>query len=136
MNQLLILLTDDDDDDRLFMRQAIERHIKQAIVCEAQNGSAAVKQLVERVNQPSFNLVLLDINMPLMNGFEVLDQIRSSPALKYTPTVMLSTSDHPDQVMLAYRKGVNAYIKKPATFAGYDDLAKAIEICFLRIVSE
>ena len=56
--------------------------------------------------------------------------------LNFTPTIILSTSDHPDQVAQAYEKGVNAYIKKPTTFAGYDELVKAIDICFLRIVTE
>lgn len=133
MHQTLILLT---DDDRLFLRRAIERHIKKAVIYEAQNGVDALKQLVAQADRPGFNLVLLDINMPLMNGFEVLDQIRSSPGLNLTPTIMMSTSDHPDQVSEAYEKGVNAYIKKPATFAGYDDLVQAIDICFLRVVSE
>ena len=61
----------DRDDERLFLR--IERHIRKAVVFEAKNGADALKQLAARFNQPSFNLVLLDINMPFMNGFEVLD---------------------------------------------------------------
>ncbi|QMW01031.1 response regulator [Spirosoma foliorum] len=136
MNQTRILITDDDDDDRLFLRKAIERRIKEAIVYEALDGADALRQLATPLNRPNFDLVLLDINMPLMNGFEVLDQIRASPDLKYMPTVMLSTSNHPEQIHSAYKKGVNAYLKKPITYADYDALVVAIETCFLKVASE
>ncbi|UFH57099.1 response regulator [Spirosoma sp. KNUC1025] len=94
----------------------------------------ALRQLADQAGRSSFNLVLIDINMPVMNGFEVLDKIRSSPALKYTPTVIMSTSDNPDQVEAAYKKGANSYIKKPISFGGYNELIKAIETCFLRVI--
>lgn len=134
MNQVSILITDDDEDDRLLLRQALEKQISKAVVYEAQDGQKAIEYLKQGVQESGFDLVLLDVNMPRVNGFDVLDEIRSSPTLKHTPTVMISTGTHPDQISLAYQKGVNSYIKKPDDWSGYDEIAKAIKTCFLNAI--
>lgn len=131
MSQTFILIADDDEDDRLFLRQAIEKHWPGATICEAEDGLQASNCLQEQATKSGFDLLLLDLNMPYLNGFQVLDQIRSTAVFQHTPAIMISTSDQPEQVNTAYRKGVNAYIKKPVRFDDYDTIIKAIETCFL-----
>lgn len=138
MNPTVILITDDDEDDRYFLRQAIERRMAQTTITiiEAQTGEQALESLAVDVAQRNrVALILLDMNMPGMNGLEVLDQIRTNPALRYTPAVMISTSAEPNLVATAYAKGINAYIKKPATINDYDQIAQALKVCFLTSTS-
>ena len=135
MSQTLVLITDDDEDDRLFLRQAVDRHLKKATVCEAQNGEEAITCLSEEAAKANFSLVLLDINMPGMNGFEVLQAIRNSPSLKDIPTVILSTTANSDQVNKAYQLGANAYVQKPRSFDGYNKIVQAVSTCFLEVIN-
>lgn len=136
MSKTLVLITDDDEDDRHFLKQAIDRHLKQATVCEAHNGEQAIKCLNEEAIKADFSLVLLDVNMPGMDGFEVLQAIRGSKSLNSIPTVILSTTGNPDQVKKAYQLGANAYIQKPHSFDGYNSIIQAVSTCFLRVINE
>lgn len=136
MSKTLVLITDDDEDDRHYLKQAIDRHLKKATVCEAQNGEEAIKCLNEEAIKANFSLVLLDINMPGMDGFEVLKAIRASKTLSSIPTVILSTTGNPDQVKKAYQLGANAYIQKPHSFDGYNTIVQAVSTCFIRVISE
>ena len=131
MNPTIILITDDDEDDRYFLRQAIARKITQAVTLEARNGEEALQSLSEDSMIKPIDLVLLDMNMPGMSGLDVLDSIRNNSAFEHTPVVMISTSDEPDLVALAYSKGVNSYIKKPINLTDYNQIAEALKVCFL-----
>ncbi|QDK81901.1 response regulator [Spirosoma sp. KCTC 42546] len=124
-----ILLTDDDDDDRYFLRQAIERVIDDLAVLEAKNGEEALALLQTNFIQ----LVILDMNMPGLNGLETLVFIRAQNQLFSTPVVMLSTSDQPELITSAYAKGINSFIKKPVHVDEYDQIADAIKVCFLSL---
>ncbi|GAB4041545.1 response regulator [Spirosoma jeollabukense] len=124
-----ILLTDDDDDDRYFLRQAIERIIDDSAVLEAKNGEEALALLQTNFIQ----LVILDMNMPGLNGLETLVFIRAQNQLFSTPVVMLSTSDQPELITSAYAKGINSFIKKPMQVGEYDRIADAIKTCFLSL---
>ncbi|AUD06327.1 response regulator [Spirosoma pollinicola] len=127
--QTIILVTDDDDDDRYFLRQAIERTVSGVTVLEAKNGEEALNLLAGRL----IHLVILDMNMPGLNGLEILSFIRLHADLYLTPAVMLSTSDQASLVADAYKKGINCYIKKPAVIWEYDQIAAALKTCFLTI---
>jgi CheY-like chemotaxis protein len=135
MNQIFVLLADDDEEDRLFLRETMEEHLGQAIIIhEAENG----KQALERLNQPDkkFSLILLDINMPLVNGIEVLEQIRSRGKNQCTPTVIISTSNSERYIAKAYQKGANSYITKPNSYLGYKEVVEALTTCFLDTVRD
>jgi CheY-like chemotaxis protein len=67
-------------------------------------------------------LVLMDLNMPLMNGHEALQAIRANEALRAIPVVILSTSDNPEQIARAYASGVNAFMTKPGPYQEFLDL--------------
>ncbi|MBC8080732.1 MAG: response regulator [Gorillibacterium sp.] len=133
MNQTLILVTDDDEDDRFFIRQALERHIQKVLIKEAENGQEAL-ECIASSSSPKVNIVILDVNMPVMDGFETLKEIRSKQQFKHVPTVMLSTSESSEDVQKAYELGANCFIKKPHKVDDYDKLAQSIHHCFLSVL--
>ena len=71
-------------------------------------------------------LVLLDINMPKMNGLEFLQELRQDAALKSTPVVVLTTSDADQDRLEAYRLNVAGYILKPVTFATFSEVMASL----------
>jgi len=130
--QTNILLTDDDEDDRYFIRQAIERTIHNSAIFEAETGEEALDLLGRHIIQ----LVIMDMNMPGLNGLETLKFIRSKSLMFSTPVVMLSTSDQPELITLAYARGINSFIKKPICIEEYDQIAHALKVCFLSFPTE
>lgn len=132
MSKSLILIIDDDPDDRLLMRRAIEQTIKTVFVVEAQNAQEAFKWLLQDSKQAKFDLVLLDMNMPGINGLEMITNIRSTTHTQHIPIVMISTSDNAKQVEESYARGANSYIVKPYSSVGYQAIVSAIETCFLK----
>ncbi|GAB3942350.1 hypothetical protein GCM10028805_06850 [Spirosoma harenae] len=125
----MMTATADRDDDRYFLRQAIERNIGVSAILEAKNGAEALDLLGKHIIQ----LVIMDMNMPGLNGLETLEFIRSKSQLFSTPVVMLSTSDQPELIISAYAKGINSFIKKPVRVGEYDQIADAIKVCFLSL---
>lgn len=78
-------------------------------------------------------LLLLDINMPKMDGVEVLRRIKSDPELKDTPVMMLTTTDDPREVETCYHLGCNLYITKPIDFSKFAETLKRLGL-FIQIV--
>lgn len=79
-------------------------------------------------------LIMLDINMPRMDGTEVLEKIKNSESLKDIPVIMLTTTDDPREVEKCYHLGCNVYITKPVDFLKFTDTLKRIGL-FLQIIS-
>ncbi|MBD2757245.1 response regulator [Spirosoma validum] len=119
----------DRDDDRYFLRRVMESIIGDSEILEAKNGEEALDLLGRHLIQ----LVIMDMNMPGLSGLETLAFIRSQNQPFSIPVVMLSTSDQPDLIALAYAKGINSFIKKPVRVGEYDQIASAIKVCFLSL---
>jgi two-component system, chemotaxis family, response regulator Rcp1 len=75
---------------------------------------------------PRPDLILLDLNLPKMNGREVLAQIKTDHALKTIPTIILTTSDDEADVLISYQLQANCYLRKPAHWDAFDDLVRSI----------
>ena len=86
----------------------------------------------ERFPPPS--LILLDLNMPRKNGREALVEIKSDPELRKIPVVVLSTSHSDEDIERSYRDGVNSFITKPSSFAGFLDVVRTLGRYWLDIV--
>lgn len=130
-----VFLVDDDQDDRFFLRQAIEEAGASVNIVEAENGLELLS-LIRNDGQISGShtltaLVLLDMNMPKMNGLETIAAIRSDPSIAAVPVVMISTSSNPNLIESAYRAGVDNFITKPSSFAGFVDLSQELISRFL-----
>jgi CheY-like chemotaxis protein len=126
-----IYLADDDEDDRMLIREAIERVISDVKVIEVTDGVNLLNLLtsIEQAADPT--LILMDMNMPRLNGLEALEVLKADPNTQHIPVLMMSTTSNHELVNKAYEEGINAYIVKPVTEAEFTHLAQAIDVCFL-----
>jgi len=126
-----ILLVDDNDDDAVLIQEAFAQAKLMNVVNRAVDGEEALDYLSRRGKYDSVTLpglVLLDINMPKKNGFEVLHEMKSDPLLKHVPVVMLTTSGREEDVVKSYGKGVCSFITKPVSFAEFNELASRFSL--------
>jgi CheY-like chemotaxis protein len=136
----IILLAEDDRGDQLLTQEALGESVKARKVLMVSDGEEALRYLHQSgeysdpMRAPRPDLILLDLNMPKVNGRQVAEQIKADPDLKLIPVVVLSTSNHPDDVQYCYRVGVNAYVHKPTNFDDFVETVQAIEQFWLRIV--
>ena len=118
-----ILLVDDSEDDLLLMKHACEAaHFKPAVVTIT-DGEAAMAYLSgegiysNRAKYPLPTVMLLDLNMPRVSGFEVLTWVRAVPGLKRLPIIVFSASTRTEDVERAFEIGANSYLVKPCSLA-------------------
>lgn len=122
MNKMKILLVDDDEDDREFFADALVGVDLNTQLQQLDNGKSCLDYLRQQMeNLP--NLIFLDLNMPIMNGFECLTEIRKNPLLKDLPIAIYSTSSSDKDIERTFLSGANIYIKKPSSF---EDLKKSL----------
>lgn len=113
--RLNILFIDDDEVERMkFSRVCNNTNFKPTVI-EAVNGEDALSKL----ENPTSDLIFLDLNMPKMNGIEFLKILKSDKRLKSIPTVILSSSDNYDDLKTCYELGIAGYILKPLRFEDY-----------------
>lgn len=124
-NLKTIFLADDDADDRFLIKEAIRKVDQEIKVIDAENGVELLSLMEESVEVQS-TIVVLDMNMPKMNGLETLDAIRSNPHLSMIPAIMLSTSSDSSFARLAYKAGISLYLTKPDSFEAFIDLIQQL----------
>jgi Response regulator containing a CheY-like receiver domain and an HTH DNA-binding domain len=116
---LNILLVEDDEVDVMNVRRAFERNNVSNPLFVAGNGLEALEMLRGDVVPKERRLVLLDLNMPKMNGIEFLQALRADPELSSTPVVVLTTSNDDQDKIDAYNFNVAGYLLKPVTFSNF-----------------
>jgi CheY-like chemotaxis protein len=119
-----ILLVEDDEVDVMNVKRAFKKKEITNPLYVAGNGLEALAMLRSQDGKnptvpTARRLVLLDINMPKMNGLEFLHQLRADPNLKSTPVIVLTTSDEDKDRLEAYNLNVAGYILKPVTFSNF-----------------
>jgi len=123
---LNILLVDDDDVDVMNVKRAFKKANITNPLFVAGNGIEALEMLRSGAMPALNRLVLLDLNMPRMNGIEFLRELRADPALAPTSVVVLTTSNEDRDKVNAYQLNVAGYLLKPVTFASFVDLMTAL----------
>jgi CheY-like chemotaxis protein len=123
---LNLVLVDDDEIDVMNVRRALERAHVTNPVFVAHNGLEALELLRSDKVPKDRRLVLLDLNMPKMNGIEFLREVRNDPNLRSTPVVVLTTSDDDRDKIQAYDLNVAGYLLKPVTFVNFVDVMAAL----------
>jgi CheY-like chemotaxis protein len=124
---LNVLLVDDDKIDVMNVRRAFERNNIANPMFVAHNGLEALELLRGGIVPTRNRLVLLDINMPRMNGIEFLRELRADADLQSTCVVVLTTSNEERDRVDAYRLNVAGYLLKPVTFASFVALMAALD---------
>ena len=119
---LNILLVEDDEVDVMNVRRAFSKGNITNPLFVAGNGLEALEKLRGQEIPRSRRLVLLDLNMPKMNGIEFLRALRADPELSATPVVVLTTSDAERDKVEAYNLNVAGYLLKPVTFSNFCDV--------------
>ena len=119
---LNILLVEDDEVDVMNVTRAFDRnHITNPLFV-AGNGLEGLEKLRSGEVPQGRRIVLLDLNMPKMNGIEFLRELRGDPALAPTPVVVLTTSNNDRDKIDAFNLNVAGYLVKPVTFAEFSEL--------------
>ena len=136
-----ILICDDDEDDRMLTQQALEdAHISNDVRF-VEDGVQLLDYLFQRGAfageqglAPRPGLILLDLNMPKMDGREALKAIKGDPNFSDIPVVVLSSSRLDQDIIKSYQLGVNSFISKPVTFSGLVDAMNVLGRYWLEIV--
>jgi len=129
-----ILLIDDNEDDCLLIRKAFERAGLSYRIQSVRSGVDGIAYLSggppyeDRKKYPLPVLVLLDIRMPTIDGFEVLRWIRKQPALAKLCVVMLTSSDEIPDVNLSHQLGASAFLVKPLDFWNAGELSRSLDL--------
>jgi two-component system response regulator len=109
----ILLVEDNPDDEQLTLRSLRKAKITNSVLI-ARNGEEALTLLFELKPLPT--VVLLDLKLPKLDGFEVLRQIRANPTTKTLPVVILTSSSEDRDIIESYDSGANSYVRKPVDF--------------------
>jgi two-component system response regulator len=137
--QKTILLVEDNPDDQILTKAALKMNNIVNDVVIAENGVEALEYLHGEGKWEGRNvedlpaLVLLDLNMPKMGGFDVLKHIRSEPLTALLPVVILTTSKEDRDLVDSYKNGANSYVKKPVDFDEFTEAAKQLGLYWLMV---
>lgn len=136
----VILMADDDPDDRMLAERAFKTEAESVAMQFVQNGEELLNYLngsgiyEDRERYPRPDLILLDLNMPRMDGRAAIQAIRSNPSHCAIPVIVLTTSQADEDVSRCYELTANSYISKPANYNGLRLLAKNINQYWLQTV--
>lgn len=140
LKPITILMADDDADDRQMTREAFEESRLANDLRFVENGVQLMDYLLRLNNfqspesSPRPGLILLDLNMPKMDGREALQQIKSDPRLKNIRVVVMTTSKAEEDIVRTYDLGASSYVTKPVTFAALVDVIRTMGKYWLEIV--
>jgi len=127
-----ILLVEDNDADALLIQEALREAGVDEPVHVSPDGEAAMAHLHGSAPSARPELVLLDLNLPRMDGREVLRRVKGDPALREIPVIVLTTSAAPEDISMAYGRGANAFVRKPLGMDRLIDAASAIRDFWLQ----
>ena len=136
--QMVILLVEDDEGHAYLIRQNLQEAGVTNRLVHVPNGQEALDYIhcrgryAGRVPDGPL-LVLLDINMPLMNGIDVLRRLKADPATDQLPVIVLTTTDDPREVQRCYELGCNCYVLKPVDYDRFVEAIRRLGL-FLSIV--
>ncbi len=135
-----ILVADDDPDDRMLIEDAFLESKLNNRLHFVKDGIELLEYLrregpyQDPENSPRPGIVLLDLNMPRMDGREALAEIKADPNLKQIPIVVLTTSKAEEDILRTYDMGVNSFVTKPVTFEGLVDMVRVLTSYWIQIV--
>lgn len=140
-DEIVILMADDDDDDYLLTRKALKESRLLNQLHRVKDGEELLMYLrhegdytdVKKFERPG--VILLDLNMPKVDGREALKEIKSDPKLRGIPVVVFTTSKAEEDIYRSYELGVNSFITKPVTFENLIQVMRTLGDYWFEIVS-
>ena len=139
LNEVEILLVEDNKNDATLAIRALKKvnlcnnliHVKDGV--EALEFLFGTGQYSERQTKKNPKVILLDIKMPKMDGIEVLRQIRSNPATKAIPVVIMTSSKEENDIIQSYELGVNSFVVKPVDFNSFSKAVSELGLYWLLV---
>jgi CheY-like chemotaxis protein len=137
---MTIVVADDDADDRLLIADAFQEARLANPVSFVTDGEELLEYLrgegkfAARAGKPLPGLILLDLNMPRMDGRRVLMELKASPELRRIPVIVLTTSKAEEDILRTYDLGVNSFISKPVTYDALVEVVRAIKHYWIELV--
>jgi CheY-like chemotaxis protein len=137
---ITILIADDDQEDRMLAEDALKESRLVNDIRFVEDGEELLEYLQHRgryadpEGAPRPGMILLDLNMPRMDGREALKHIKSDPELRRIPVIVLTTSKAEEDIYRSYDLGVNSFIIKPVTFDSLVNIMRALEQYWFEIV--
>lgn len=137
---IVLLFADDDLDDQLLVKEAFAENKLSNKILFVNNGEELLDYLKQRGKfsdpdlSPRPDLILLDLNMPKVDGREALKEIKQDKKLRQIPVIILTTSKAEEDIIRTYDLGVNSYISKPVTFTAMVKIVQTIEAYWFQIV--
>jgi CheY-like chemotaxis protein len=132
-----VLLVEDDPGDVLMTREAFEDNKVANVLHVVSDGAEAMEFLRKEgtfADVPTPDLVLLDLNLPRMDGREVLAAVKADDELRQIPVVVLTTSEAEEDVLRSYALHANAYVTKPVDFDRFIEVVRKIDEFFVSVV--
>ena len=129
-----VLLVEDNAGDVRLAREAfrdVNRSIRLHLASDGVEAMAFLRQEGVHLDAPRPDFILLDLNLPKMDGREVLAQIKGDKSLKLIPTIVLSSSETDADVLISYQLQANCYLRKPAQWDAFDSLVRSINTFLL-----
>lgn len=139
MTSKRVLIAEDDPSDIFFLKRAFQIAGVPASLQFVRDGQEAIDYLegddrfADRHTYPLPDLMLLDLKMPRLNGFDVLDWLRRQPGLKRLLVTVLTSSDQPQDINRAYDLGANSYLLKPHNAESLSELVKQVQRYWLEV---
>ena len=127
-----ILMADDDLEDQMLVRNAWQKSRLSNDLRFVDDGEQLMDYLYRRnayadaIDSPRPGVILLDLNMPKIDGYEALEEIKNDPGLRRIPVVVLTSSKAEEDIIRSYNLGVSGFITKPVTFEGFVEAVKTL----------
>ena len=129
---IAVLLVEDDPGDVVLIQEAFEHNKVRNTLHVVGDGVQAMEFLRSGGTRP--DLILLDLNLPRKDGREVLQEVKSDPALRSIPIVVLTTSKAEEDILRSYDLHANAYVTKPVDFNRFIEVVRQIDEFFVTVV--
>lgn len=134
IDKSILLVEDNPDDEALTLRAFKKNNITNNIFV-VRDGSEALDYLLGSSGEPSKHplptVVLLDLKLPKVNGFDVLKRLRSNDRTKFLPVVILTSSKEEEDVIKGYQFGANSYVRKPVDFVQFNEAIRHLGLYWL-----
>ena len=137
LEQIRVMVVDDDELDRDLVGESFQEGKLVTELVMAEDGEQALDMLFQRNGHADFqspDIILLDLNMPKLNGLEVLEKIKKDPVLKVIPVVMLTSSRTDEEVLKSYGLGANCFLQKPLDPDKLTQVIRNFESFWLKLV--